>query len=151
MAYTITLFVRTSEPVAQRAAEDLVSQLSQRDPSMTAVPSGDGVGWASYELVTGRDLHARMTGFERDLLPREPVAWPLSLTVDTRPDSVKRQIAWGLQNGGPLSLDSCDGIVEVTLVGDLHDWDLVELLFDLATERWDAIICDDHDGFGLGQ
>jgi hypothetical protein len=151
VAYTISLFVRMSEPVAQRAAEDLVRQLIQRDPGVNGVPTGDGVGWASYQLITGRDLHAQVSDFERDLLPPEPRFWPLSVTVNTRPDSVKRQIVWGLENGGPLSLDRCDGLVEMTLVGDLHDWDLVELVCNVATERWNAIICDDHDGFKLGQ
>jgi hypothetical protein len=151
VAYTITLFVRTSEPVAQRAAEDLVSQLARRDPRVTGVPSGDGVGWASYELITDRDLHAQLSDFERDLLPPESRVGPISVTVTTRPDSVTRQVAWGLENGGPASLDNCDGFVEMTLVGDLHDWDLVELICNVATERWNAIICDDHDGFKLGQ
>lgn len=151
MAYEITLFVRTSEPVAQRAAEDLVSRVARRDSSVTGVPTGDGVGWSSYELTTGRDLATHLSEFDRDLLPPELGAQSLSVTVTTRPDSVKDQIAWGLENGGPSSLARCDGFVNLTLVGYVHDWDLVELVCDVATERWDAVMFDDHDGFDLGQ
>jgi hypothetical protein len=151
VAYEITLFVRTSEPVAQRAAEDLVSRLAQRDSSVTGVPTGDGVGWSAYDLSTGRNVAAQLSEFERDLLPPELGSQSLSVTVTTRPDTVKDQIAWGLENGGPSSLASCDGFVRLTLVGYLHDWELVELVCDVATERWAAIRCDGYDGFDLGQ
>jgi hypothetical protein len=151
VAYQITLFVRTSEPVAQRVAGELVSRVAQRNPSVTGVPTGDGVGWSSYDLTTGRDGAAQLSEFERDLLPPELGVQSLSVAVTTRPDSVKDQIAWGLENGGPPSLAGCDGFVTLTLVGYVHDWDLVELVCDVATERWDAIMCDDHDGFDLGQ
>jgi hypothetical protein len=95
VAYTITLFVRTSEPVAQRAGEYLVSQVVQRNQGVTATATGDGVGWASFELVTDHDLRSQVSVFERDLIDTELPIWPLSMTLTTRTDSVKDQIAWG--------------------------------------------------------
>jgi hypothetical protein len=147
VASTIMLFVHTSEPVAQRAIQQLIDQVVQREPTATAKPDGDGVGWATYELSTGRDLRAELSDFERDLLPPDPRSWPVSVEVNTRPDLMKEQIAWGQQNGGPPSLERCDGLVSITLSGNLVDWDLVELICDVATEMWDALVYDDHEGF----
>lgn len=147
MAFIIMLFVRTSEPVAQRAIQQLIDQVVQRAPAATAIPDGDGLGWASYELSTGRDLRAELSDFERDLLPPDARRWPVSVEVNTRSDLMKDQIAWGLQNGGPPSLERCDGLVNITLSGHLVDWDLVQLVCDVATEMWDAIVYDEHDGF----
>jgi hypothetical protein len=147
VASTIMLFVRTSEPVAQRAIQQLIDQVVQREPIATAMPDGDGVGWASYELSTERDLRADLSDFERDLLQPDPRSSPISVEVNTRPDLMKEQIAWGLQNGGPPPLERCDGLINITLSGHLVDWDLVQLICDIATEMWDAIVYDEHEGF----
>lgn len=151
MAYTITLFVRTSESVAQRAAGFLIDELVQRDPSVAATAIGDGVGWASFELVTNTDLRCQVSAFERDLFDTDLPIWPLAMTLNTRPDSVRDKIAWGLENGGPPSLNHCDGCIELTLVGHLQDWDLIELICDVASERWNAVVCDEIDGFRRGE
>jgi hypothetical protein len=147
LAYTITLFVRTSEPVAQRAAGDLVGQVVQREPGVSVVPQGDGVGWASYELSTARDLRGQVSDFERDLLPPDLRVWPVAFTVHTGPATVKERVARGLRNGGPAALGRCDGFVELVLVGHLQDWELVEVICAVARERWEAVVGDDHDGF----
>ncbi len=121
MAYTITLFVHTSEPVAHQAARQLVDELERRDPAVTATPVNDGVGWISYDLSTDRDLRDDLDDLIRDLLPPDPQDGSVSIEVNTRPDVVKRQIEWGLQNGGPPSLTACDGLVEIILTGGLID------------------------------
>ena len=105
------------------------------------------MGWASYEVSTGRDLGAELSDFERDLLPPDPRSWPISIEVNTQPDLMTEQIAWGRQNGGPPSLERCDGLVAIALSGRLVDWDLVQLICDVATELWDAIAYDEHEGF----
>jgi hypothetical protein len=147
VAYSITLFVRTSEPVAHRAAQQLVNEIVQRDPAVTATADGDGVGWISYDLTTDRDLRIDQDDLIGDLLSRDPASGSVSMEVNTRPDLVKSQIEWGLRNGGPPSLTDCDGLIEITLVGDLIDWNLVELVCDVVRERWHAIMHDEHDGF----
>jgi hypothetical protein len=48
-------------------------------------------------LSTGRDLRAELSDFERDLLPPDPRRWPMSVEVNTQPDLMKEQIAWGQQ------------------------------------------------------
>ncbi|MCM0673912.1 hypothetical protein NCC78_04210 [Micromonospora phytophila] len=149
MAYMITLFVRSGEPVAQRAIHRLAQEVTRRDPAVTTTAAGDGVGWAAYELSAERDLREQVSNLELDLLPPDPKSWPVLLQANTGPQAVKAQIEWGLTQGGPQVLTSCDAFVELSLSGHLIDWKLVRSICEVTTEMWDAVLHDEGSGFDV--
>ncbi|MDO3684880.1 hypothetical protein [Micromonospora sp. C28ISP2-4] len=147
MAEVMTLFMRSGEPVAQRLLDELVAEIRRRYPVVAATPAGDGVGWASYELSSDRDVVAEA----RDRYPTAVAAGeqtsPIVLRVVTRPDAVKSAIDHGLDQGGPVDLTFCDTLAEVATSGYLLDWAIVRAIHRLTFDRWAAILYTEQAGF----
>lgn len=147
MAEVMTLFMRSGEPVAQRLLDELVTELRARYPVVTVTPAGDGVGSASCELSSVRDV----AGEARIRYPTAVAAGeqttPVALRVVTRPENVKNAVAHGLDKGGPVDLILCDTLVEVTTSGYLLDWTIVRTIHSLTSDRWAAILYTEQAGF----
>ncbi|MFC0533093.1 hypothetical protein [Phytohabitans kaempferiae] len=139
---------RAGEPVAQRALAFLVDAVSVRDPDISSSPGSDGVGWASCELSSSRDVASSMDDLERALLADPVKVWPVFLAVNTRPDMVKDMIRWGLDQGGPDALSRCDAFVEISLSGVI-DWAIVRAVCEAAVEMWSAVLRADGSGFDV--
>lgn len=147
MAEVMTLFLRSGEPVAQRLLDELVTELRARYPVVTATSTGDGVGWASCQLASDRDV----AGEARVRYPAAVAAGeqttPVALRVVTRPDTVKHAVNDGLRQGGPVELALCDALAEVTTSDYLLDWTIVRTIHWLTSDRWGAILYTEQAGF----
>ena len=147
MADVMTLFLRTGEPVAQRVLGELVTELRRRYPVVTVTAAIDGVGWASCELSSDRDVAAEARERYPTAVAADARTTPVGLRVDTRPETVDRAVSSGLDQGGPADLTRCDSLAEVTTSGYLLDWTIVRTIHDLTRERWKAILHTEQAGF----
>jgi hypothetical protein len=144
MAYLLQLFGRSGEPVVQRAAPVLLEAASRLDPDLFAIHEHDGVGTAGYEVFSRRD---------RDGDARVATSWSgpgidLSIFTGLKPADMSRYIS----QGGPAQLAQCDTQISLTLAGGpLTDatWTTVRAVCRAATDLWDAVLCDEVDGFAV--
>jgi hypothetical protein len=147
VAEVMTLFMRSGEPVAQRLLDELVAELRGRYPVVAGTPAGGGVGWASCELSSDRDV----AGEARVRYPTAVAAGeqttPVALRVVTRTDTVKNAVNHGLDQGGPVDLTLCGTLAEVTTTGYLLDWTIVRTIHRLTSDRWAAILYTEQAGF----
>ncbi|MCI4063670.1 hypothetical protein MRQ36_14175 [Micromonospora sp. R77] len=148
MAEVMTLFMRSGEPVAQRLLDELVAELRTRYPVVAATPAGDGVGWASCELSSDRDVAGEARVRYATVVAASERTTPVALRVVTRPDAVNNAVSNGLDQGGPADLTLCDTLAEVTTSGYLLDWMIVRSIHRLTCERWAAILHTEQAGFG---
>jgi len=149
LAYTIRMFAQSGEPVAQRAILQLIEATVSLDPAITATPYNDSVGWAAYEVSALRVPAEEPDDLLRDLLPADASSSPVLLQLNTRPDTVKLQVDWGLRNGGPAAVASSDTLIELILSGYLTDWATVRSIRQTATRLWHAVLYDDGSGFAV--
>jgi len=56
---------------------------------------------------------------------------------------VKRQVEWGLRNGGPYAVATSDTLIELTLSGYITDWTTVRSICQTATRLWNAVLYDE--------
>ncbi|MEU0081258.1 hypothetical protein ABZY58_25445 [Micromonospora tulbaghiae] len=148
MAEVMTLFMRSGEPVAQRLLDELVAELRTRYPVVAAAPAGDGVGWASCELSSDRDVAGEARLRYPTAVAASERTTPVVLRVVTRPDTVNNAVSNGLDQGGPVDLTLCDTLAEVTTSGYLLDWTIVRTIHRLTCERWAATLYTEQAGFG---
>ncbi|PWU60068.1 hypothetical protein DLE60_13115 [Micromonospora globispora] len=147
MAEVSTLFLRSGEPVAQRLLDELVAELRVRYPVVAATPVGDGVGWASCELSSDRDVAGEARARYPTAVAVDEQTTPVALRVVTRPDTVKDAVNHGLAQGGPVDLTLCDTLAEITTSGYLLDWAIVRTIHRLTSDRWAAILYTAQAGF----
>lgn len=148
VAEMMTLFMRSGEPVAQRLLDELVTELRGRCPVVAATPTGDGVGWASCELSSDRDVAAEARVRYPTAVAAGEQTTPVALRVVTRSDAVKSAVNHGLDQGGPVDLTLCDTLAEVTTSGYLLDWTIVRTIHRVTSDRWAAVLYTEQAGFG---
>ncbi|MFI2652289.1 hypothetical protein [Micromonospora fulviviridis] len=147
MAEVMTLFMRSGEPVAQRLLGELVAELRARYPFVAATPAGDGVGWASCELFSRRDVAGEARVAYPTAVAGDEQTTPVALRVVTRPDTVKSAVNHGIDEGGPVELTLCDTLAEIITTGYLLDWMIVRTIHRLTADRWAAILHTEQAGF----
>lgn len=147
VAEVMTLFMRSGEPVAQRLLNELVAELRTRYPVLAATPTGDGVGWASCELASDRNVAGETRVRYPTAVATSEHTTPVALRVVTRPETVNSAVSNGLDQGGPADLTRCDTLAEVTTSGYLLDWAIIRTLHSLTCERWAAILYTEQAGF----
>jgi len=76
-------------------------------------------------------------------LPPDASSSPVLLQLNTQPDAVKRQVEWGLRNGGPYAVATSDTLIELTLSGYITDWTTVRSICQTATRLWNAVLYDE--------
>jgi hypothetical protein len=149
VTYSITLFLQSREPVAQRLLDNIVSGVVERQPTTSAALTGDGVGWATCDLTSDRDIAAEARALYPDAVGPAERTTPISLRVTTRPDVVRDAVNARSAQDGPEELSLCDAIAEIVLSGYLLDWTIVKAIHAVAIERWSAIGYTDQAGFDV--
>lgn len=142
VAYLLQLFGRCGEPVVQRAAPALLEAASRLDPELLAVHEHDGIALAEYEVFSRRDGDVETREGQSGSRPVVCVA----VSTGQRPTDMIHY----LQLGGPAKLAHCDVRIDLTLTGGRFTeatWAVVRAICRAAVDLWDAVLCDEMDGF----